>query len=919
MSVLQGTGTATWDRCSLPVVPRFVVRVAGLPMGVLARLRFERTIRLVDELVDREDQLRVEGEQLSEALYDAVGAVDDPALRGRLIALRRSTYQARPPRRGVLDDDVWAVIPADLASRIATWQQHLARRDAIRARAEAALKAESVEKRRVLADAASDECFQQGLILASRDLYAELAKWLAAGASAQPDAQLETSLVKYLSRAAAKTSPYSTFTSLAEGRWTAAGSSPVRCAALWNRRSAVEVTMRIILHLRRELARLPELKPHLPLRINPSLRTCVGTPEGGVPESPTRAHQDASPLHTQGTARAGGTTLQFLASRSGEAMVEVAATPTLHHVLEVIRATSNPSYAQVAAAIAALDPTIRMRDVAEYLDQLLDVELLDVQLDVADQSLDHLGELLDALAGYAGERVDLVRALLERLQAQLARLAGGRQAQERFESMGAIDDTLHALFATLGWTRRGIEVPRKNAFFEDTVLVGLGYRCALPDWDGVLDDLRLLAGLTGLYDRFLPARLAVTAFFVDHYGPGSTVTFLDFCRILSNEGRRPARWRPDYRVSGADLTAILNQSSLTVTAGLDPLDQIKRLQQQIAAHMRDQPVDQTGIRQLDRRVLSEFIAALPEFVQPLDSVAFYGQPMIRNGTPHFVLNTTDNGFRRAHIRLQRLARRAHNGVQPALGLPTDAEGAVYADLAEIVGSNLNLRISPAPYEIAYPGSVSRRPPTEQIPLGDLDVAHDPTTGRLRLIWRSRGLQVVPLHLGMMVDWALPWAYWLLMQTFGMSSFSALPRRLSGLDSIAVGQGVQRLPRLCLGTVVIARAAWVVRSGDVPLRVKGEATLSYLIRVTRWVREHGIPRQCFVRATTAGGARTRLGKNHKPCYVDFSSQAFLRVLCQLARQPDRMLILQEVLPTEDDLLITDGSAAYASECVFELGG
>lgn len=79
------------------VVPSFVVRVAGLPMKVLSRLRCEATISAVDELVDLQERLRREGEQLSQALFDVVGAVGDPVLRCRLITLRRCVYQVRLP------------------------------------------------------------------------------------------------------------------------------------------------------------------------------------------------------------------------------------------------------------------------------------------------------------------------------------------------------------------------------------------------------------------------------------------------------------------------------------------------------------------------------------------------------------------------------------------------------------------------------------------------------------------------------------------------------------------------------------------------------------------------------------------------------------------------------------------------------
>ncbi|HKR49249.1 MAG TPA: lantibiotic dehydratase [Pseudonocardiaceae bacterium] len=857
------------------VGPSFVVRVAGLPMAVLRRLRCEATIDAVNELLELRDQLRTEGEQLSQALYDVIGTVEDRALRGRLLALRRCVYQARPPRPGNLDDGVRAVLPADLVTKIAAWERCCSQQDVLLARAEATGEAESVEKYWALVEVVSDGWFQQGLVLASPDLYAELVKLLAAGPGERKDDQLEVTLAKYVGRAATKTTPYSTFTSLAQGRWTPTGRYPVRCASAWTRRSALEPTVWITLHLRHELVSWPEVRSHVRLRVNPSI-----TQDGAL--------------------------LRFLPHLGGEAVVEVGMTPALRRVLEVIRTAPDPSYALLAAAVAALDPTSGSAEIAAYLDHLVDVGVLEAQLDVADQSLDHLGELSDVLADCTGNRVDALRELLERLRAQVARLAEGAGAQQRCASIAAVDHTLKMLYAQLGWTDKGIDVPVKNAIFEDTVVAGLDYRFALPDWAGVLDDLRLLAGLSGLYDRFLPPRLALTAFSSGRYGSGLQVGFLEWSREVHREGRRP----------GADLGTILNQRSLVTTAGLDTLDQIKRLRHQIAAYIREVPVDQAGIRQLDRRALSGWIAALPEFVQPRDSIAFYGQPMVRNGTPCFVLNNTDAGFRRAHARWQRFAARAHTDAHPTPGLPA-ARGTVYADVATISGSNLNLRRASAPYEITYPGSVSNRPPAEQIHLNDLDVVHDTITDQLRLVWRSRAVQVVPLHLGILVDWALPWTYRLLMQAFGVSTFCQLPQRLSGLSFLRPAQGVHWVPRLCLGNVVIARASWVVPAGDTPLREKGESALSHLIRVTCWLREHGIPSQCFVRVVTAYGAPLSRDKNRKPCYVDFSNRVFLRVFAQIAAKPDRMLVFQEVLPTDGDLLVTDGNVNYASECVFEL--
>ncbi|MGH3825892.1 MAG: hypothetical protein ACRDQX_01760, partial [Pseudonocardiaceae bacterium] len=151
------------------MVASFVVRVAGLPMAVLRRLRCAATIGAVEELLELQDRLRVEGEQLSLALYDVIGTVDDPAVRRCLLTLRRCVYQARPPRPGILGNGVWEVLPAELAAAVAAWRRHLAQRDELRARAEATCESESTDTRLALAEIAGDEWFQRGLVLASPD------------------------------------------------------------------------------------------------------------------------------------------------------------------------------------------------------------------------------------------------------------------------------------------------------------------------------------------------------------------------------------------------------------------------------------------------------------------------------------------------------------------------------------------------------------------------------------------------------------------------------------------------------------------------------------------------------------------------------------------------------------------------------
>ena len=61
----------------------------------------------------------------------------------------------------------------------------------------------------------------------------------------------------------------------------------------------------------------------------------------------------------------------------------------------------------------------------------------------------------------------------------------------------------------------------------------------------------------------------------------------------------------------------------------------------------------------------------------------------------------------------------------------------------------------------------------------------------------------------------------------------------------------------------------------------------------------------------------MNKNRKPLYIDFSNHLSVIMFEQLVKQTKLALLLQEVLPDQADLAISDGEAFYASECIFEL--
>ncbi|MGI8312294.1 lantibiotic dehydratase [Saccharopolyspora hattusasensis] len=872
------------------VEPTFVVRAAELPLAVLARLRTEKTAQLVEQIVDIQEWLDAQGEPLSDALHPVIGRVTETPLRRRLISLRRDVYQGRAPRAGGPDADLLAAVPAELADALDTWRRKVIDRDALIIRAGDELLVEEEMQRRALHDIASRPAVQRGLVLASRDLYLSLGKW----SPSRADRKLERKLAKYLSRMAAKTSPYSTFTASAQGRWSSSTGAELSFDGA-GRRSVVELNAFLQQQIPRALATWPEIRAGLPMRVNSS-----------VVED--------------------GEMIRFLGRKDGEAVLELNATPTLRRFLGQVRHGSNRTHGGVVHELAAADRRNRSEEVARFLDQLIDIGLIEIGFELPDNDVDPLGGLVDLLARFDGERVASARESLGRLRSALQDYEDLEAPAARLDQAQAIHDRLRNVYDLLGWSASGEQIP-KNAFYEDVLMTGVRPVRAPEPWQELFNDLDLVRRLAGLYDRFLPGQIAAEEFFAEHYGSGAQVHFLDFysafCKAIGQPGKRPA----GFRVGGAELALCYEQAFPVPRMGIERLDQLADLQETLVALVSEAPVDGEGVRRLPGEPVRDFLRSLPGHVRPQESLACYLQPLAgTDGQPRAVLNELMTGFGRSQARLLRLDHKAGTGAfeQPELPAP-GPDGRYYAEVTGTVGSNLNLKRPVTCYEISYPMSTSDRPGKRRIPLNDLVVVHDPQARQLRLVSKSRGIGVIPVHLGMMVEFLLPPAYRFLLQMFGQ----AVPRfefikQLSTASASGELDGVRRYPRLVLGELVVNRASWVVRAQDLPWRPAGGSGVGHLIDVTRWRRRHGIPRQCFVRAIAGHGHAAQksrvdgmFDKTRKPVYVDFSSALFLNVLDEVVAGTDEALVFEEMLPGPADLVARDGDARRACEFVVEL--
>ncbi|MFI8232636.1 lantibiotic dehydratase [Streptomyces sp. NPDC085900] len=355
----------------------FGVRVAVLPATVPGQLADQRLRHMLLATSRTAAELTAEAAVLSDRCHDVIGAPHPAAAKPKLVALRRTVHQLRDPARLLAEPSVAAVLGAELVADVGEFGRKLVRYRAARAELPAVLaEADRSVNARLLEIGAAPR-FDQGLAHASPTLREVLRR--------KPGRQELIRLAVYVTRAAVKTSPFSTFTASGLGRFVPEG-PPLRWTTTEPPRSVVELDLSSLTPL---ATTLTEAR----VRINPSARLVSDT-------------------------------VQFLGPPPAEELLTLPLTPPLRHCLRA--AAAQPTLADLTAGIPAPP-----EKAAQYLRSLVATGLLLLRPDpdFDEHGLDPLGQLADrhpeldairkALHEYAdadgAERITLGPALRERL------------------------------------------------------------------------------------------------------------------------------------------------------------------------------------------------------------------------------------------------------------------------------------------------------------------------------------------------------------------------------------------------------------------------------------------------------------------------------------------------------------------------
>lgn len=844
-------------RSATPVI----VRVAGLPADTLLRFG-TRLCGSVDALLALEAELRAARARLADVLYQAVPSAPPP-LRRLLLAARRNAFNGRSQRRHAEAVEGAALCQAGGAALDDVLALE-ARHDEAVAAFNAAFAAAREDQEAALGETLRDPAFRRGLALASADLAQHGDP--AAGRKAR------AALLRYVSRAAAKVSPFSTFTGVGVG---AARDVPTPRLRGTPRRTGSLVRVKPwlldpcaeMLRRWRPLRRLLQVEfaadavedePGCFLVLRPR-RWTVDPLSGALAfhEETLRAVTLPQPrLNDLRRALIGGPwTVGELASRLANASGE-------------------------AEPVAA-----------KRVEQLLEAGILSAALPWPAQSPHLEAEMLRSLDALPDEARP--EAFAARLRV-LAKLEGDYAASPdpvaALEAIKAAAEELWQAAAPLGGADPAAPRPASPAHtvYED-VFLGPGSRPGvevlhLPRGAAVkaLRFAEPLVRLASLFDRRHDLQRTLAALAERELGRADVgVLELFRCaqpywrdylsaRARARGGDRLSAWNP----LGLAQVDALTRARAVVWEGLEGCVHADGDEQRVSAAALHDLLDREGAG----CATAEGGSCL--FLQPADADGRrWVVNRLREGTGRFGSRYTpamDPDTRRRYTR--------HLAARGALAT---ADGfAELLDLAAVEGDTLNVHSPQTPAVLVRGGETAAPSFARRVRLSELRVTFRDGRATLR---GPDGRALAPVFLGVAGEpWFSPMIRFL--AAFGPASMAPV---LPSAGMVHTGEVTERR-RMVIGNLVLRRRGWTVDGKTLAPRLARLDEAGAFRVLSAWRAAHGIPDRVFLDDPTGGGGT-------RPQYLDLTSPLFAALFRAVVESRPAALTLYEALPDFGEML------------------
>lgn len=354
-------------------------------------------------------------------------------------------------------------------------------------------------------------------------------------------------------------------------------------------------------------------------------------------------------------------------------------------------------------------------------------------------------------------------------------------------------------------------------------------------------------------------------------------------------------WKETWNPLGLD---VLNRLALARAAGAQALESCL--------------VEGRDAHYVSPEVLNNAIADVPErFTQSQGGSCLFLQPGNREGSL-WVLNRIKEGtgrFASRYTPLMPSALRdsyARHFIDRS-AYQSDSEEVRLLDIQHIQGDTLNVHVQQTSRVLVLTTSQTSVPSEQLLTLQDLVITLEQDGWpQLR---DCRGQRYLPVYLGLGSYDYMP----TLVKFIGAFG----PTELMGVFPKPFQQeieGVLRRDRTIIGNVVLHRRGWSVPMQELQRCLDGSTDAEAFTSLHRWRCKHAIPDRVFAEERELHPLKTTF--RYKPQYLDFTSPLFIPILRNITASEDKRLELSELLPGPDAFPRDSAGRSWAVELLVD---
>ncbi len=898
-----GVALSTPSRKQVIDLPLFMLRVAGMPIHELLRMRIPLTMKCLKEMTENQRWIEANTQWIIEKIEQEVPKQKDDKIRNQLIQYKRDIFNNRFPKKR--SDHFHSVLPSSLLEQMKQWEEVWLTIKKLKEEASQHFPQELTKNREVLQEIIQDPNLLRGVVLTSRDLYYKVKKYIETPIPKQKARlrKVEYSLSKYISRVAAKTSPFSTFTSVGIGEWSSEHKDGKLHIASLQHKSHVQLNYANLLRVVDGLVKQPAVRKHLSYKVNPTLIVDEGKVKyiRRLDDSQRRAR----------------------VFKTLETPVSLNLNPAIQAVFSILQSEDQGKIGFIELAKRLTEQlSTAPENVEKFLHQLIDLAILVPDLHLYEQTNEIIPSILELIKEWPEEIAQRTGSRLQDMEDILAQY-GSASVEERAAYLQRVKEIYRDICTDLQ-----IEISETSLgllVYEDAILQEKS-SFSLDNWKEYLNDLVAYQSIAPIFDVKFRIQSAIAQKFIEMYGEDG---------VCDKPGQFLSTVVPTLTEFYSAFLPTALPKDLELKNELKPIRILNELQREMGELLLERFKNEQEEVHLTHEELTSFAERIPKEIarRPLSHDCFVQLVSRSDGEDLLVLNQMYLGnttfFTRflSYFPEEEITQLLRN----YLSTLYEKEG-VLAEISGVYGFNANLHPPLTPYELSLPMLSPTRDKGEKINWEDLVMVYNKEKDRVILRHPELG-EVTTLFLGTLIPMLIPFVVNFMATNFSNGHFSNwfhlfAEQKLTEEEK----QQVRVYPRISVGRVVVARKKWIFPRSQLVYREARDDEFSYFTRVHEWRKKWDLPDRLFFRLAAERQSEESTFSldpqatanteeidftDFKPQYLDFENPLLVRMFGKMIADNSYYVIMEEMLPDIDNLALSSDGSSYVSELLVEL--